>query len=119
VLDGRSHHSRVTPASQMVLPRPTHVSRPASDAVLMQRGQEDQRMYRALHTLETYTIAALNNYPHRPRRTRNTQSQRVPFARRSALPTRAEESQKRSDSFRVANHPESDQTSQYKRVSRY
>jgi hypothetical protein len=31
---------------------------------------KDQRMYRALHTPETCTIAALNNYLHRPRRTR-------------------------------------------------
>jgi len=39
-------------------------------------------------------------------------------SRRSAPPT-AEELTKRSDSFRVADHPERDPASQYKRVSLY
>jgi hypothetical protein len=72
----------VTPASQVVSQRPIHALRPASEAVLTQLGQEDQRIYRALHTLETCTIEALNNYSHRPRRTRNVLSQRVPFERK-------------------------------------
>jgi hypothetical protein len=50
-----STNVRVTPASQMMLRRPIHASGPASDAVLTQRGQEDQRIYRALHTLNTHS----------------------------------------------------------------
>ena len=39
-------------------------------------------MYRALHALELHPLTDLNNYSHRPRRTRNALSQRVPLARK-------------------------------------
>jgi hypothetical protein len=73
---------RVTHASQMVSQRPIHSSRPASSAGLTRLGQGDQRIYRALHTSEPHRIAALNTYSHRPRRTHNVLSQRVPLARK-------------------------------------
>ena len=75
-----STNVRVTPASQMMLQQPIHASRPALDAGLMKLGQEDQRIYRALHTPHRIPITPLNNYPHRPRRTHNALSQRVPLA---------------------------------------
>src|ERR1700746_327397 len=69
----------VTHASQVVLQRPIHASRPTSGAGLTALGQGDQRIYRALHTLEPYPIAALINCLHRPRRTHPASSKRVLF----------------------------------------
>src|ERR1700746_150293 len=55
-------------------------------AGVFERLQEgDQRIYRALHTPETCTIAALNSYLHRPRRTRANSPERVPLARKYEL----------------------------------
>ena len=46
---------RVTPASQTVLQRTIHSSRPASDAGLERFVEGDQRIYRALYTLNTHS----------------------------------------------------------------
>jgi hypothetical protein len=82
--------------------------------------------------LEPLPITLLNNYSHRPRRTRNVPSQRVPFDQTRERPggfrkidvTAKCSANRRGSSLSawtigVADHPESDQTSQYKRVYRY
>ena len=73
-LSQRRHKCRRTRRGICLGPCRTRVSR--------MLGEGDQRMYRALHTLNTTPIAALNNYLHRPRRTRNVLSQRVPSFRK-------------------------------------
>jgi len=50
---------RVTPASQMVLERPIHASRPASGVGLALLGQGDQRIGQALYSLETCPISRM------------------------------------------------------------
>jgi hypothetical protein len=64
------HMPGVTPTSQELVQSPIHLSKPASDAVLNKSVEEAQRICPAFNTFLPAPIAQLNNYSHRPRRTR-------------------------------------------------
>jgi hypothetical protein len=75
------HRFGVTPASQELVQTPIHPSNPASDAGLGNFDSKAQRICPALNAFQSAPIAHLNNYLHRPRRTRSFTLEGVPLRR--------------------------------------
>ena len=73
------HKFAVTLASQEFVQPPIYLPKPASDAVLNKFVEEDRRIYPALNAFQPAQIARLNNYLHRPRKTRSLTLEGVPL----------------------------------------